>query len=130
VKVSIESIEPAGAELMVHFSSSVGTAAALWKGPAPVPGSTYFVELDCSDVLNLEEGAVALEEPRECLSYSEAPGGTMICGKLILLSDEGTGTFRIGDGLLEVELGEPTSWSVGTHYRFGLTRLTLYDQSY
>ena len=129
MRVTITSAESSGDGTRVLFSSEKGEGCAYWCGPPPIPGVTYFAELDSDDALIFGENATALNHFAEGLSVSES-GTIRICGKLAVVTKEGTGIFHIGDGQIELDLVDPTPWNVGLHYELQLSSVTLFDQNY
>src|SRR5262245_24882748 len=99
IKISVRS---EGGATWVDFSCSCGDGTGTWWSDAPTPGQEYFVELDSDVVLELGRNAHAARSKRESLRISQS--GNALSAVLMLISDEKTGAFHFGDGMIELEL--------------------------
>jgi hypothetical protein len=104
MKIRLESIQLAGAGVLVHFTSAVGEAAALWQSTkiTPAKGHEYDVELDIDAILKLGENA--------SVQLGAKPGLAMIGTKVQIvgivesIDDDGMVYFRLApDCIMMIE---------------------------
>ena len=127
MKVKIVRVQPEPEAVSVTFSCCCGEGAGRWVGAPPNPGAEYFVEFDSDDQLRIGENARILDIPLQRVALANA--GMEICGILDAVSEEETGRFRFGDGVIELDLADMTRWKVGQAYELQLRSLSLFDQN-
>ncbi len=112
----------------VEFNSEFGQARGRWSGTLPVPGQTYYVELDVDKVLTCGSDLVAVGDGHQTSIHCEGDSAILV-GLLERVEDDGVAILRLGQSVIMLEIegdGLPTPGWV----RAGPVVLSISDMNY
>jgi hypothetical protein len=127
MRVTIKSVlDPASG--LVEFQSELGASRGRWwAGPMPVPGTTYFVEVDVNKVLTVGTDFVYVDDVDQPSIGGDGDRSVLI-GILERIDDDFV-IFRLGKCLIMLEV-EGAPLTKGACVRVGPVHLSLSDMMY
>jgi len=102
MEVILESVIIDKKQIIVYFSTNIGTATATWNAPPPITGEKYDVELDIND--EFVWGENAHYEYSENHSFYIENGGYSISGTLISVGADDTAVLNIAGSIVMFSL--------------------------
>lgn len=104
MKIHVSKVDTSSEDVIIYFGSEFGEAEAFWGSkPIAKAGNDYEVELDITDELLWGQDAKPSKEKKFSISMQE--DYIYLTGILEKTYKDGMADFRIGNSLIQLELG-------------------------